>query len=369
MHRSDSTRPANRSLAMALAINLLLAGCAGAGSSAGPGQTGVAPSASAGSPPLGIATPNPTPPDPYAGIGIETISDVVTLDIADVIGHGDVGYLSSTSKYVWIATSEGLVRVNPDGLAIEQVDSQGRFGIDATARAVWTTTFDPGTIDRIDPVTGAIVTTTSLQGNPNAVAILGDTVWVAEHRGGAIAAFDASSGKLIGEVSVGPTGPSGPQGIAANASGIWVGIPNANAVVRVDPATHAVVARVAVTKSACGGIALQQDAVWVSTCFDDSFAIRIDPSANTLVAEIQVGGSNGGALLVDGVPWFPVGPRLVRINPATNAIDRVATFVDDGTFASFGSTAAFGYVWIGGNSGTLGGELFRVPLDALRDNP
>ena len=48
------------------------------------------------------------------------------------------------------------------------------------------------------------------------------------------------------EIKVGHTGRSGPQGVTATADAVWVGIPNAEAVVRIDPATNKVVATIPV---------------------------------------------------------------------------------------------------------------------------
>jgi hypothetical protein len=132
-------------------------------------------------------------------------------------------------------------------------------------------------------------------------------------------------------------------------------------VVRIDPSTNAVVATIKTQSSACGGIALDPDAVWVSSCYDDHFAIRIDPRTNLLVAEIDIGGYNGRPLLIDGYPWYPVDHRLVRVDPKTNQIDRIVEFARD--FSAFGSTMGFGSVWVG----DFEGHVARFPITALAD--
>ena len=84
------------------------------------------------------------------------------------------------------------------------------------------------------------------------------------------------------------------KGIAADAEGVWAGISDSGLVVRIDPSTNEVVAEIEVTTSPCGGIALQPDAVWVSSCYDDHYAIHIDPRTNELVAEIDIVASTVG---------------------------------------------------------------------------
>jgi hypothetical protein len=100
----------------------------------------------------------------------------------------------------------------------------------------------------------------------------------------------------------------------------------------------------------------------VSSCFDDHFAVRIDPRINAVVAEIDIGGPNGGPILVDGYPWFPVYNQLIRIDPATNHIDRIVKFAKSAEFAAFGATVGFDAVWIGGQ-----GRIARIPIAALED--
>jgi hypothetical protein len=173
--------------------------------------------------------------------------------------------------------------------------------------------------------------------------------------------LDGRSGKVTAEIEVGPAGAAGPQGVAVDKTAVWVGIPNIQSMVRIDPATNTVVSKITTKASPCGGLALAPDAVWVSSCFDDHFAIRIDPRTNALVAEIDIGGLNGGPILVDGYPWFPVYNQLVRIDPATNRIDRIVRFAKSAEFAAFGATVGFDSVWVGGH-----GRIARIPIAALK---
>jgi streptogramin lyase len=253
------------------------------------------------------------------------------------------------------------MRVDPKSLNVDVIDDVGRFGLATTRKVVWVTDFESGVVSRLDPSTKGLIPVIKLLGNPNALAILGTNIWIGQHRGGSVARIDGSTGRLVAEVDVGPAGNSGPHGVAVTASAIWVGITNIHSVVRVDPATNQVVATIVTKTSPCGGIAAQSDAVWVSSCFDDHYAVRIDPRSNTNVAEIDLGGPNGGAIMVDGYPWFPVGNRLVRIDPATNRVDRIVQFTSS-EFDSFGSTTGFGALWIG----AIGGQIAKIPMGSLR---
>ena len=277
------------------------------------------------------------------------------------VSRSDTGYLSVTDDAVWAATSSGLARIDPTTLEPEQIEQTPRFGMAASPDTIWVTDFDGGTVSQFDPTTNQGTDVAELTGNPAALALFGDSVWVAQQRGGSVTRLEQPSGNVVAEVTM--TGASADgfmKGIAADAQGVWVGISGSGVVVRIDPSTNEVVAEIETTTSPCGGIALQPDAVWVSSCFDDHYAVHIDPRTNELVAEIDIGGSNGGAVLVDGYPWFPRANRLVRIDPATDRIDQIVEFTPD-AFESFGATLGFDAIWVGSSDG----RIARIPIDAL----
>jgi hypothetical protein len=357
--RGEQRGPIAGSLAMTV---LILAGCATSASA--PPQTS---SGSAGS---GVVTatptraPVPTPSPAYPGIQILPANgEIIRLSPPST----EVGYLGATTDAIWAATSVGLREIDPISMTATPAagDTTGRFGLVANADEVWVTNFIHDSVERRDVDSGEVELEVDVPDSANAMALFGEEIWVAQHHGGSVTVLERASGKVIAVIAAGNPGSSGPQGVAVNANGGWVGVPNAGAVFRIDPETHQVVAKVETSTSPCGGIAIQADAVWVSSCFDDRKAIRIDPATNSVVAEIDIGGENGGAVIVDGYPWFPVANRLVRVDPATNAVDKVVQ-LDEVRFKGFGSVVAFDAVWIGGvgGEGAIGG-VARIPLSVL----
>ena len=287
-----------------------------------------------------------------------TIVEAQTVELSP----RDVGYMGVSADSVWAASSAGLIRIDPDDMSMVTVDDTPGWGMFATESGVWASDWDRAEVTRFDPDSAAPGAVSKVYGNPNAISVFGDSVWVAAHRGGTVTRLDGPSGDVIAEIKVGHIGPAGPQGVTATADAVWVGIPNTGAVVRVDPATNKVVATIPVTTSPCGGIASTVDAVWVSSCSDDEKIIRIDPRTNKVVGEFPIGGPNGGAVVVNGYPWFPVGNRLVRFNPATNEVDGVVEFID--AYQGYGTAVGFGSVWVGSVGGT---RLARVPFDVLAE--
>src|SRR5215212_8466555 len=94
-----------------------------------------------------IAVPSSTshatqaPRGPYDGVRVTPIA----ADILD-LGDTEVGYLAASADDIWVATSTGVVRVDPTTFKASWVDHEGRFGLAASANAVWTTNFEEGTV-------------------------------------------------------------------------------------------------------------------------------------------------------------------------------------------------------------------------------
>ena len=165
----------------------------------------------------------------------------------------DVGYMGVSADSVWAATNTGLIRIDPDDMRMVTVDDTPGFGMFATKSSVWASDSEQATVTRFDPKSASPGVVAKVYGDPNAISVFGDSLWVAEHHGGAVTRLEEPSGAVVTEIKVGYTGRSGPQGVTATADAVWVGIPNAEAVVRIDPATNKVVATIPVTTSPCGG--------------------------------------------------------------------------------------------------------------------
>ncbi len=225
--------------------------------------------------------------------------------------------MAVTADDVWVATNTGLVQLDPTTLKVRNVDEVGRFGLAASADAVWVSDFGGGTVARLDPATSKQTTSVELPDNPNAIAI------TMAQRGSPNTAMERSPDP--GTSGEAPRRDRGRAGGVKRAAGrrrrrqSRVGRRPEYRVGRPDRSLHEQGRgdghdeRVAMRRHRAAS-----RTVWVSSCFDDH-AIRIDPRTNTLVAEIDIGGYNGGPIIVDGYPWFPVYNQLVRIDPRPTA--------------------------------------------------
>ncbi|MBI2780592.1 MAG: hypothetical protein HYX55_02195 [Chloroflexi bacterium] len=233
---------------------------------------------------------------------------------------------------------------------------------------LWATDWDTATLYRVDPATLTVVAKIPAGLAPKGILATADGVWVADTHDGKVLRIDQATNTVAATITVGPTGSSGPNWLASGLGSIWVDIPNNGTVVRIDPVTDAIQATIQTPGqfTACGGFAIQPDAVWVSGCDASAALGRLDPKTNTAVIAVPIPG-HGGPSLIGDYPWVSVDTGdatsglLVRINPATNAIDRVLR--PDVPFGGGG-----GILLVGGSAWVTdgwNGVVLRFPLAAF----
>jgi streptogramin lyase len=144
-----------------------------------------------------------------------------------------------------------------------------------------------------------------------------------------------------------------PVGIAAFDSALWVSDGSGGNVVRIDPSTRTVTARVPVGGQ-LGGIAANETGVWVSA-FETGELVRIDPVLDEVAGRVAVGG-HPTAIAFDthGAIWVgDLDGRLVRVDPTSMQVTAAVPFASG--VSSLLSVADL--IWVGLQSGSL------VPFD------
>jgi DNA-binding beta-propeller fold protein YncE len=98
------------------------------------------------------------------------------------VGYGSVWEAGVTDL---IGRHPALVRINPQTLRVTQTiplgksrQPEGTLGLAAGAGAVWLADYDRGTLLRIDPTTGVIVSTIRIGEHPSGVAVGAGRIWV-----------------------------------------------------------------------------------------------------------------------------------------------------------------------------------------------
>jgi streptogramin lyase len=144
-----------------------------------------------------------------------------------------------------------------------------------------------------------------------------------------------------------------PYNVVAGFGSVWVTV--SGGLVRLDPATGAVVARIGVGGRPWG-VAVGEGAVWVGNLTDATVA-RVDPATNTVAWRVTLitslaKASPVGVAAGGGSVWAAdnSSDEVWRLDPATGAIRGTAHVGDTHEFVGFGE----GSVWVASEDGTVG---------------
>lgn len=218
--------------------------------------------------------------------------------------------------------------------------------------SVWVPNTGDGTVSRIDPRTNQVVATLRIgdplafynrvcreKGSvhsfmgpsfhvrdcdlPSALAVSAGALWVLKNDDQALLRIDPRSGRVVARISLSFV----PFDIAATDNAVWITGYYDDELVRIDPSSNQVVARLTVPDGA-SGIAVTDQAVWVASSIA-GWVSRIDPATNQLVASIVL---NCPAVCAQSTPlavaatadaiWVrTVGDGLlVRIDPQSSRV-------------------------------------------------
>jgi DNA-binding beta-propeller fold protein YncE len=168
-------------------------------------------------------------------------------------------------------------------------------------------------------------------------------------------ALSVQSDSAPGAISL----PGGPVGLLAAAGALWVAVPSANQVARVNPYTDVVTATVTVADTPLR-LAAAGGGVWVSE-FRNGTIARFDPRTQQVTCRIAIGDQPEG-LATDGRTLWVVleqPDRLVEVDGGTGAVRRTINLPDGAQprLALYDK----GTVWV---ADYLGNRL--VPVDAAK---
>ncbi|MEA2133573.1 MAG: peptide/nickel transport system substrate-binding protein [Solirubrobacteraceae bacterium] len=182
--------------------------------------------------------------------------------------------------------------------------------------ATWATSYDDGTLLRIDPKRLTVTQTIAVGHGPSGVAVAGGDIWVANTLDNTLTRVDGATNTIVQRIPVG----TAPTDVAAGAGAIWVANSRAASVSRVDPRTGTVT-RTAPLRSAPAGLAVGAGSVWVAESEAGTVA-RLDARSGHLRQTIRVG--SGPSAIVAGRDGVWVANRLDStvslIDPTRDAV-------------------------------------------------
>jgi hypothetical protein len=233
---------------------------------------------------------------------------------------------------LWVAGSDEVTRIDPatDTVAarVPVATGSGPAAVAVGAGAVWTPVAVPGALWGIDPESDKVVAKIPL-GGPLAgsisVSATRDTVWVAAGAevgtgapasGGRLLRIDPRRRRVVADIAL----PAAPVAIAADSSAAWVATARGQ-VLMVSGKRNRVAAPIEAGGPLGFGqtIAVDSRGVWLADPFDEQI-VRIDPRTRRVMARIPAGAVTTLAVTGDDV-WALSSLGLVRVDPAR---DRVA---------------------------------------------
>jgi streptogramin lyase len=232
----------------------------------------------------------------------------------------------------------------------------GAGGVAVNGGTVWATKPNEGELIRIDAASGEILGRRHVCNGANDVAVGAGAVFVACEGDEEVLRLDRS-GSVSGRAKVGVKA----LGLAVTDNAVWVSNREFDDLVRVDPTTMKVVARIDTGRGAWD-VAASSNAVWVTT--QSLEVVRVDPRRNEVVSRIptvtdEISLSLGWVAADDENVWLTDPPRgqLVRLDPGsgefTDALDLGEQFLPAHV------QTVGGRVWVAG-----GKEVALVDADA-----
>jgi streptogramin lyase len=249
----------------------------------------------------------------------------VPLHIDNRIEVGDPvspRWFTSDGQSLWVHEPAGLVRVDLATSAVTgQVIGYQQYGYATTGEgAVWQSDFDLGTLQRIDPVTDAVVATIPVGDGPEGVAVTAGAVWVADEHDGAVTRVDPATNKVVAKIwGIGPE----PQIMTTGPNGVWVNAQGMG-VVRIDPATN----RVTLRLSLDGPVASDGTQVWIGVLsggYGRPQVMRIDPVSGAVTGVVNLDAQDITYMAVGlGSVWVTADGALFQVDSETaQVVDRL----------------------------------------------
>jgi YVTN family beta-propeller protein len=234
------------------------------------------------------------------------------------LSDGQVLGLASGAGYVWATASDRgeVLRIDPASRAVTPVKVGGYpVGVTVAAGSVWFVDRDRGLVGRLRPRTlEPVGRPIHLGGAPAWLARTGHHLLVGDAEGGIVSRIDARSGEVVGRPIrvAAPAKPEPALAVAPAGNSVWVSSFASSTLTRVSAAS---------TTSEPPAVIASSGRTTVAK------AGRL-PRGGTIAARVRLGRGapaplGGGALNVGlGAVWAmsDIGPTLMRIDPARNAV-------------------------------------------------
>jgi hypothetical protein len=220
----------------------------------------------------------------------------------------------AAGRFVWVSMfgAPYLLRIDPRRNIVtgRSPVGNGACGLGAGAGSLWIEDTSSGTVSRVSVRTGKRIAAIAVGAAPYDATFAYGAPWATVHGGGQLVRVNPATNRIVARLPLDQA-----TGVVGAFGSVWA--TGADGVIRVDPATNAVVARISLPMA--GWTAAGKDAVWVTTPTGLS---RIDPATNTVTASVAIPGPVGDPAVVAGKVWVPRirAGRVAIVDPDSNGV-------------------------------------------------
>jgi virginiamycin B lyase len=198
---------------------------------------------------------------------------------------GPSGVAVGDGGAVWVATwgaqNSRVVRIDQAGNRVMATVAVplGQVQLAVGAGAVWVASSSDNSVSRIDPVTDKVAATIAVGRQPSAVAVAAGSVWVASALDDTVSRIDPASNRVVASIPI--PGQGSALSLAAAGGSVWVS--GNQGLHRIDPAGN----RVTKVDVCCGELAAGAGGLWMADGRDGA-VLRLDPASGRVLARIPV---------------------------------------------------------------------------------
>ena len=249
---------------------------------------------------------------------------VTTAAVPNVVAKIKVGQYAAPcaaaagGKWVWVSEygEPYVLKIDPstNKVVARTKIGTGSCGLGYGAGSMWIEDTNTSTVSRVSVTTGKRIAV-KVGFTPYDTTFAYGSAWTTAFTQGELERIDPTQNRVVNRWKLDKaTGAVGAFG------SVWA--TGSDGVIRVDPTSHKVLARIAIQGGA-GWTAASADAVWVTTA---TGIARIDPTANAVVKTIPLAGAPavGDPDVVDGQVWVPQIRKnsIAIVDPSSNAVAR-----------------------------------------------
>ncbi|HUP83003.1 MAG TPA: hypothetical protein VM284_02315 [Candidatus Limnocylindria bacterium] len=317
----------------------------------------------------------PTPPStlPIAPVPLPVASSRQVVTEARIDLDETPNGIAFGADAVWVVGRSVMYRIDPitnvvsKAFEISLLYEGGNFAVGFDS--LWLPIFRTGQVVR-QPLNGGAPVDLGVGGAPDQLIVAHGSVWVSQHHSGRVDRIDPLTSDVTSTTDVGPAGIGGPSGLDASDEGIWVGIPNSGELVFVDAATNAAAIHVPLgdlgigEEGPCGALVIEP-VVWAAGCdAPEPWIAAVDADSGARLKVFSVDGLASPLAAINGLLWIPLsgsgGVTMAAVDESFESVDAVR--LDEVGAIAVGSDS----VWV---TAPNANQVWRISLAEFESPP